>query len=418
MKKNLKKFLSVFLALACLSIGTVTAKANGQKGDVDGDGEITSNDAILVLRYSIDLNEIAGDKIAYADYDEDGEITGSDAFEILKYSVINGQPRIVFPEALTYCCGDRFQFNASIEPAGYANGVTFDYTFPKVISSDGTGEPVLAKTNTGRIKAYHPGQVTVTATASNGLTAQCVVTVEDAITQTNIKVGDKSLTVTKHMMLKNDCYNEEDDFTRLDGVVVHSTAVPGVKADAWYNAWNRSNTNAAVHSFLDDDGVYQYLPYDQIGWHAGQPCNQTYLDFEICEPDGFYYVNNVITGYDVAVQQAYFDKIWQNATVYTAYLCKCFSLSPDSVISHAEAGRMGIGTNHGDPDHWFKLHGKNMNDFRNDVKKLVNQDFIVSVERIGSANELPQDSGTDPFAEKNVTPFDMFKVWGDDSLRY
>lgn len=426
-RKNLKRIIAGLLALGCITLGNVSAKADEKKmGDVNRDGKIDSADAVLVLRYSIGLEEIEDDYIQYADVDNDGDISSNDAVEILRYSI--GLPGfsdafiIDFPEQLTYSCGDRFTLEAAAKPIADnvdTSKITFEYSFPEVISSDGSGETVLEYTNTGKIKAYHPGQVTVTATASNGKTAKCVVTVVDSITVSNISVGDNNLQVTKHMMTKNDAYNETNDFTQLDGIIVHSTATPGVMANAWYNAWNRPNTDVAVHAFLDDEGVYQYLPFEQIAWHAGQPANRTYIDFEICEPSGFYYSNNVITGYNVAAQQAYFDKIWKNATVYTAYLCKTYGLTADSILSHAEASYKGIATSHGDPDHWFKLHQKTMNDFRRDVQALMDSPISVTIISSTASSSQPSYANNfDFFSANDATPFDMFKVWGDESLRY
>ena len=423
--KNMKKqnkfkhIAAGLLALACLTAGTFSAKAeNVLPGDINHDGTVNTADSVLVLRHIAELEKINDEYLTLADMNGDGEITTADAVEILVYSTTYNQPSISFPTELTYSCGDRFAFEDYIElPSSYKD-ITFEYTFPKVISSDGTGMPVLEYTNTGKIKAFHPGTVTVTATASNGLEAECVVTVEDNITVSNISVGANNLQVTKHIMTKNDAYNETDDFTNLDGIIIHSTATPGVSADIWYNSWNRPNTNVAVHSFLDDKGVYQYLPFEQIAWHAGKPCNQSYIDFEICEPAGFRYVNNVITGYDVAAQQAYFNKIWKNATVYTAYLCTTYGLSADTILSHAEAAKKGIATNHGDPDHWFKLHNKTMDDFRKDVAALMENPVSLDVISVTSGTQIPQTSDYDFFSSNDATPFDMFKVWGDESLRY
>ena len=347
----------------------------GKKGDVDQNGELDSYDALLILRCSVGFKDIKKKFLKNADYDEDGQITSLDSLLTL-VEYVNAQPPVIkFPD-LTVACGDRFYFDAKIVPPSEGIGVTFEYETDDAESTDGSGEWVLDFTNTGKVKAHHPGKSVVTVTASNGLTAKCTVTVVDQITKQTIHVGDNTLNVTKHIMTKNDAYNETDDFEKLDGIVIHSTATPGVMADRWYKAWNKPNTDAAVHAFLDDKGVYQYLPFEQIAWHAGKPCNRTYIDFEICEPSGFYYSNNVMTDYDVKAQQDYFDKIWKNATIYTAYLCTKYGLSSDDILSHAEVGRLGIGTNHGDPDHWFIKHNKTMDGFRKEVKRLMNSGNI------------------------------------------
>ncbi|MBQ6118554.1 MAG: hypothetical protein IJK98_04940, partial [Clostridia bacterium] len=58
-------------------------------GDVDGDGEITSGDARLALRASVQLEKYAPDSEAFAaaDVDRNGEISSGDARMILRASV-------------------------------------------------------------------------------------------------------------------------------------------------------------------------------------------------------------------------------------------------------------------------------------------------------------------------------------------
>ncbi len=56
-------------------------------GDVDGDGEITANDAILVLRASIGTEEFDDTTFIAGDVDGDGEITANDAIMILRQSI-------------------------------------------------------------------------------------------------------------------------------------------------------------------------------------------------------------------------------------------------------------------------------------------------------------------------------------------
>lgn len=54
------------------------------KGDVDGDGKVTSTDARLILRASVGLEKI---DLERADIDGDGKITASDAREAMRKSV-------------------------------------------------------------------------------------------------------------------------------------------------------------------------------------------------------------------------------------------------------------------------------------------------------------------------------------------
>lgn len=55
-------------------------------GDIDSDGNVTSADALSVLRMSASLEEYAPDIIPLADVDGDASITSADALEILRFS--------------------------------------------------------------------------------------------------------------------------------------------------------------------------------------------------------------------------------------------------------------------------------------------------------------------------------------------
>lgn len=378
MKKTLAAIIS-----AALLISSAAYAASADEilaGDVNGDGKVSSADSLLVQRYTIGLTKLDDSRLEAADFNGDGKITNLDALQILRSTINLDSPTLYIPSKITLNCGDRTTLNPKILN-GSNDNIKYTYSFTGVISDDGTNEPVLEMSNNGQIKAYHPGVDTVTVRASNGLSAKCEITVVNDKTEKNIHVGEHTLKVTKEMMIYNDCYNETYDFNNIYGLVVHSTAEPGVKADEWYSLWNKTGTPAAVHAFLDDEGVYQYLPFEQTAWHAGPPVNYTRIDFEICEPAGFGYDENWnIINYDADAQQEYFDKIWENATVYAAYLAYTYDFDTDKIISHYEAGQLGIGTNHDDPDHWFVFHNKTMDDFRNDVAQLLQENIYETEE--------------------------------------
>ena len=177
-------------------------------------------------------------------------------------------------------------------------------------------------------------------------------------------------------MTRNDCYTAGRKITPK-GIMVHSTATPGVMAADWFSRWNKSfkageiNRQVCVHAFLDDKEVWQYLPWDHRGWHAGGTANDTHIGFEICEPAGFTYSGANMVGYDVAKHEAYFRKAWQNAVALCVLLCKMYGLTEKNVICHSEGYQMGIASNHADVMHWFPRHGESMGSFRAAVKKVL-----------------------------------------------
>jgi len=183
---------------------------------------------------------------------------------------------------------------------------------------------------------------------------------------------------TKYMT-RNDCYTAGRKI-KPKGIMVHSTATPGVMAADWFSRWNKSykageiNRQVCVHAFLDDKEIWQYLPWNHRGWHAGGDANNTYIGFEICEPGGFSYSGGSnMAGYDVKENEVYFRKAWQNAVDLCVFLCKEYGLTEKDILSHAEGNKKGIASNHSDVGHWFPKHGENMDTFRAAVKKALSK---------------------------------------------
>ena len=179
----------------------------------------------------------------------------------------------------------------------------------------------------------------------------------------------------------NDCY-KANRWIKPAGVMLHSTGANNPNLRRYVqpddgllgtnpngNDWNRSGVGACVHAFIGKlaDGTiatYQTLPWDMRGWHCGDSGNNTHISFEICE--------------DGLEDENYFRAVYREAVELTAYLCKEYGLDPledGVVICHQEGYRRGIASNHGDVLHWFPRHGKNMDDFRRDVKDEMERDM-------------------------------------------
>lgn len=184
------------------------------------------------------------------------------------------------------------------------------------------------------------------------------------------------------LLTKNDCYKKGTKITPK-GIVVHSTGANNPNLRRYVqpddgllgkntnnNSWNRSGIEVCVHAFIgkDKEGnvrVYQTLPFNFACWGVGRGkkgsynYNPTgYIQFEICE--------------DNLKDEAYFNKAFNLAIEFCAYLCKEYNLSVDNVVSHQEAYKRGYGSNHGDCDHWLKKFGKTMDWFRSEVKAKIN----------------------------------------------
>lgn len=168
---------------------------------------------------------------------------------------------------------------------------------------------------------------------------------------------------TKYMT-RNDCYiaNKQITVTKL---MLHSTATKGVMAKEWFSRWNKSyikgetDRQVCVHGFVDDKEVWQYLPWNHRAWHAGASANNFAIGIEMCE--------------DKLHTKEFADKTIKNAAELFAFLCKEFNLDPmKDIISHKEGYKLGVASNHGDPDHWIGKFGYTMDSFRKMVYDIMN----------------------------------------------
>ena len=157
---------------------------------------------------------------------------------------------------------------------------------------------------------------------------------------------------------QNDCYKAGRTISPK-GIMVHSTATPGVMASSWFARWNRPNHAVAVHAFVDHQMVCQHLPWNHRAWHCADQGNNTHIAFELCEPS------------DWKTNADYFTACYKNAVELAAYLCRLYGMNETHIISHKEGHQKGIASNHGDPDHWWGLFGVTMDTFRRDVKNAL-----------------------------------------------
>lgn len=187
--------------------------------------------------------------------------------------------------------------------------------------------------------------------------------------------------IIQSYLTQNPCYKQGKKL-KLKGFMLHSIGVPQPNAKSLINSWNNpSQTRACVHGFIDanDGKIYQTLPWETRGWHAGPKANDNYIGIEMCEPDCIKYVGGAtFTCSDKAraIKMAW--TTYNSAVKLFAYLCEKYNLNPldDGVIlSHSEGYKRGIATNHGDPEHlWRQLGmGINMQIFRESVYKEMNQ---------------------------------------------
>lgn len=83
---------SVYLSTTSKAVTRVASFQYGEKpaytlGDVNGDGKINADDAVLVLRYAVELTEFNETQKLAADVSKDGRINADDAVLILRFAV-------------------------------------------------------------------------------------------------------------------------------------------------------------------------------------------------------------------------------------------------------------------------------------------------------------------------------------------
>jgi hypothetical protein len=192
------------------------------------------------------------------------------------------------------------------------------------------------------------------------------------------------MNLKKLIFTQNACYKAGRTIA-VKGICVHSTGAnnstlrryvgpdDGLLGKNQYgNHWNQATPDGrqvCVHGFIGKlaDGsiaTYQTLPWNHRGWHGGSGAkgsvNDTHVSFEICE--------------DGLTDKAYFDAVYKEAAELCAHLCKELNLDPTKdgvLICHSEGHARGIASNHGDVMHWFPKHGKNMDTFRAEVKRIL-----------------------------------------------
>lgn len=180
--------------------------------------------------------------------------------------------------------------------------------------------------------------------------------------------------IVEAIMTQNPCYTAGKKIT-VKGLMLHSVGCNQPKASVFINAWNsQSYDRACVHGFIDgnDGTIYQTLPWNHRGWHAGGTANNTHIGVEMCEPACLHYTSGAaFTCSDMAAAKASVEKTYRAAVELYAMLCKEFKLNPlTDIVSHKEGCALGIASNHGDPEHlWTQLKmGYTMDTFRKAVK--------------------------------------------------
>lgn len=199
------------------------------------------------------------------------------------------------------------------------------------------------------------------------------------------------MNIIESFLTKNPCYQQGRKI-EVKGLMIHSVGCPQPNAKAFVSYWNDPNFNSAcVHAFIDGytGDVYQTLPWNHRGWHAGGQANNTHIGVEMCEPSSIKYVGGATwteLGDGVITRETVM-RTYKSAVELFAYLCKQYDLNPLAdgvIISHSEGYKRGVASNHADVEHLWKVHGLTMDGFRKEIKaeldKLNTPEVVVKPE--------------------------------------
>ena len=188
------------------------------------------------------------------------------------------------------------------------------------------------------------------------------------------------MNLIESILTKNPCYLAGKKIT-VKGLMLHSVGCSQPSASVFVRNWNNSTNvvQACVHGFIDANtgDVYQTLPWEHRGWHAGGKANDTHIGIEMCEPDCITYTKGAyFQCSNIERAKVMVDRTYNSAVELFAYLCNKYGLNPLAdgvIISHSEGYKRGVSTNHADPEHLWK--GLNlpytMDGFRRDVKAAM-----------------------------------------------
>lgn len=204
-------------------------------------------------------------------------------------------------------------------------------------------------------------------------------------------------------LTNNECYKAAKKLTEFKGVMVHSTATPGVSADKFSKSWNVSKPNGrevCVHAFVDNKEIVNTLPYNYRAWGCGSgkkgSGNSLYVQIEMCEPREVYFENGWEYKTDnKEVVEEYIKQTVNNLVEFIADRLiekGIYDVNKETVISHYEAYEKGIASNHSDPKGLLNLANLNMDTIRSLVALKIREKVLDQVGKEEQALNKKEES--------------------------
>lgn len=146
-------------------------------------------------------------------------------------------------------------------------------------------------------------------------------------------------------------------------IVVHETANPGASAYNHTLLWARDGTYAVHHVMeLDGSTVYNTVPEGRLCWHVGNG-----------------------NGYTIGIELAHatnasdFAKQWGEAVKWTGDELRAHGWDTSRLLSHYEAARRWGGSDHTDPNGYFRAYGKTWLEFKQAVSAYLGSGYAAPI---------------------------------------
>ena len=217
------------------------------------------------------------------------------------------------------------------------------------------------------------------------------------------------MTIIQSILTQNPCFTAGKKI-EVKGLMLHSVGCNQPKASVFVNSWNKPSADSVcVHALIDANtgDVYQTLPWNHRGWHAGGYANNTHVGVEMCEPACIKYTGgSSFTCSDTVKAKEMVTRTYNTAVELFASLCKQYNLDPlknGVIISHKEGHAMGWASNHGDPEHLWKGLGLTytMDTFRQAVKSAMGNDSSKDEPAPNSSEKVFYRVVVSSFSEKS-----------------
>lgn len=205
-------------------------------------------------------------------------------------------------------------------------------------------------------------------------------------------------------------YVQPDD-NAADRAVMLAKLGTNTNRNDWNHIYHEAGLNCWIGKLADGTvTTVQTMPWDYRPWGCGSgnkgSCNDGWIQFEICE--------------DGLIDKNYFEKVYKEACEITAYLCTLYNIDPNgyttlkgvkvpNILCHADSHSLGLGSNHGDVNHWFPKFGKSMATARADVAALMKGSSGLS----GGSTSTPtpeQPKPVPPTSSNAVKKGDVVKI--------